>query len=193
MVDQYTTPPLYSDEARSQGIEGRVAVEVTVAPDGKARALQIVRGLGHGLDQNALVAVRDWHFVPATLNGRPIEATTRVDVEFSLKNAELNELIANDMATRIGPGVTPPQVVHRADPFYPPNITSPTPEGSVVLDAVIAENGIPHVIRVIRSLDWQFDEIAINALKEWRFSPAIKEGKPVKVRMNVAVEFTPHS
>jgi TonB family protein len=193
MVDQYTTPPLYSDEARSQGIEGRVAVEVTVAPDGKAKALQIVRGLGHGLDQNALVAVRDWHFVPATLNGRPIEATTRVDVEFSLKNAELNELIANDMATRIGPGVTPPQVVHRADPVYPPNITSTTPEGSVVLDAVIAENGIPHVIRVIRSLDWQFDESAINALKEWRFSPAIKDGKPVKVRMNVAVEFTPHS
>ena len=193
MVDQYTTPPLYSDEARSQGIEGRVAVEVTVATDGKAKALQIVRGLGHGLDQNALVAVRDWHFVPATLNGRPIEATTRVDVEFSLKNAELNELIANDMATRIGPGVTAPQVVHRADPVYPPNITSPTPEGLVVLDAVIAENGIPHVIRVIRSLDWQFDEIAINALKEWRFSPAIKDGKPVKVRMNVAVEFTPHS
>jgi TonB family protein len=193
IVDQYTTPPLYSDEARSQAIEGKVTVEVTVTPDGKARALQVVRGLGHGLDQNALVAVRDWHFVPATLNGRPIEVTTQVDVEFSLKNAELNELIANDMATRIGPGVTPPQVVHRADPVYPSDMTSAKPEGSVVLDAVIPENGIPHVIRVIRSLDWQFDEIAINALKEWRFSPAIKDGEPVKVRMNVAVEFTPHS
>jgi len=193
MVDQYTTPPLYSDEARSQGIEGKVIVEVTVTPDGKAMALQVVRGLGHGLDQNALLAVRDWHFVPATLNGRSIQGTTRVDVEFSLKNAELNELIANDMATRIGPGVTPPQVVHRVDPVYPANMTTPKPEGSVVLDAVIAENGIPHVIRVIRSLDWQFDEIAINALKEWRFSPAIKDGDPVKIRMNVAVEFTPHS
>ena len=193
MVDQYTSPPLYSDEARSKGIEGKITVEVTVSPDGRARALQVVRGLGHGLDQNALVAVRDWHFVPATVNGRPIEATTQVDVEFSLKNAELNELIANDMATRIGPGVTPPQVVHRADPVYPANTASPKREGSVVLDAVIPENGIPHVIRVIRSLDWQFDEIAINALKEWRFSPAIKDGEPVKVRMNVAVEFTPHS
>jgi len=166
---------------------------VTVSPDGKARVLQVVRGLGHGLDQNALVAVRDWHFVPETVNGKPIEATTRVDVEFSLKNAELNELIANDMATRIGPGVTQPQVVHRADPVYPENTASPKRDGSVVLDAVIPENGTPHVIRVIRSLDWQFDEIAINALKEWRFSPAIKDGEPVKVRMNVAVEFTPHS
>jgi TonB family protein len=193
MVDHYTNPPLYSDEARSKGIEGKVTVEVTVSPDGKARALHVARGLGHGLDQNALVAVRDWHFVPATLNGRPIQATTQVDVEFSLKNAELNELIANDMATRIGPGVTPPQVVHRADPVYPVSTALPKREGSVVLDAVIPENGIPHVIRVIRSLDWQFDEIAINALKEWRFSPAIKDGEPVKVRMNVAVEFTPHS
>jgi TonB family protein len=193
VVDQYTNPPLYSDEARGQGIEGKVTVEVTVGVDGKPRTLRVVNGLGYGLDQNALVAVRDWHFTPAKSNGRPIESTTRVDVEFSLKNAELNELIANDMATRIGPGVTPPQVVHREDPVYPANSASTKPEGAVVLDVVIPEDGVPRVIRVIRSLDWQFDESAINALKEWRFSPAMKDGKSVKVRMNVAVEFTPKS
>jgi TonB family protein len=189
VVDQYTTPPLYSDEARSRGVEGKVMVEVTVGRDGKAKALHVVRGLGYGLDQNALVAVRDWNFVPAKWNGRSIESAVHVDVEFSLKNAELNELIANDMATRIGPGVTPPQVIHRADPAYPANLSARKPEGAVVLDAVIPEDGKPRVIRVIRSLDWQFDETAINAFKEWRFSPAMKDGRPVKVRMNVAVEF----
>ena len=53
-----------------------------------------------------------------------------------------------------------------------------------MLDAIIPEDGIPRVIRVIRSLDWQFDESAINALQQWRFSPAMKDGNPVKVRMN---------
>jgi TonB family protein len=101
----------------------------------------------------------------------------------------LNESIANDMATRIGPGVTPPQVVYRSDPVSPANGQSVAPGGAVVLDAIIPEDGIPRVIRVIRSLDWQFDESAINALKQWRFSPAMKDGNPVKVRMNVAVEF----
>jgi TonB family protein len=193
VVDQYTTPPLYSDEARSQGVEGKVTIEVAVGVEGKAKALQVVRGLGYGLDQNALVAVRDWHFVPAKRNGHAVESITRLDVEFSLKTAELNELIANDMATQIGPGVTPPQVVHRADAIYPASMKAEKDQGAVVLDAVIPEDGVPRVIRVIRSLDWQFDEIAINSLKEWRFSPAMKDGKPVKVRMNVAVEFSPNS
>jgi TonB family protein len=190
-VDQYTSPPLYSDEARSLGVEGKVVLEVTVGVDGKPRDLQVTRGLGFGLDQNALVAVRDWHFVPGRRNGRSVESSIRVEVEFNLKTAELNESIANDMATRIGPGVTPPQVVYRSDPVSPANGQSVTPGGGVVLDAIIPEDGIPRVIRVIRSLDWQSDESAINALKQWRFSPAMKDGIPVKVRMNVAVEFAP--
>ena len=191
IVDQYTSPPLYSDEARSLGIEGTVVLEVTVGVDGKPRDLQVAHGLGFGLDQNALVAVRDWHFVPARRNGRPVDSSTEINVEFNLKTAELNESIANDMATRIGPGVTPPQVVYRSEPASLVNGHSAPDGGTVVLDAIIPEDGIPRVIRVIRSLDWQFDESAINALKQWRFSPAMKDGNPVKVRMNVAVEFSP--
>jgi TonB family protein len=190
-VDQYTTPPLYSDDARRLGVEGSVVLEVIVGVDGKPRRLHVIQGLGFGLDQNALVAVRDWHFVPGQRDGRPVEFPIRINVEFSLKNAELNESIANDMATRIGPGVTPPQVVYRSDPVYPADAQSAKPGGAVVLDTVIPENGVPRVIRVIRSLNWQFDETAINALKQWRFSPAMKDGNPVKVRMNVAVEFAP--
>jgi TonB family protein len=77
-VDQYTSPPLYSDEARSFGVEGKVVLEVAVGVDGKPMDLQVIRGLGFGLDQNALVAVRDWHFVPGRRNGRPVESSIRV-------------------------------------------------------------------------------------------------------------------
>jgi TonB family protein len=188
-VDQYTTPPLYSDEARARGIEGIVTVEVRVGVDGVAKRLQVVKGLGHGLDENALVAVRDWRFVPAQRNGVAMEAVTEIDVEFSLRNAELNEEIANDMATRVGPGVSPPQVVHRVEPQFPAAEDKTKATGVVVLDAVIQEDGIPRIVRVIRSLDWERDETAINALKQWRFSPATMDGRPVKVRMNVAVQF----
>jgi TonB family protein len=188
-VDQYTTPPLYSDEARMLRIEGVVTVEATVTSDGSVKRLHVVRGLGHGLDQNALLAVRDWRFVPARQHGIAIEATTLIDVEFSLRNAELNESIANDMATRIGPGVLPPQIVHRVEPSYSLKSLQSKPDGSVVLDAVILEDGTAKIVRVIRSLGWELDEVAVNALKEWRFSPAIKDGAPVRVRMNIAVNF----
>ena len=190
-LDHYTTPPLYSDEARMHGIEGIATVEVRVGVDGTVTRLQVLKGLGHGLDENALLAVRDWRFIPARRNGVLIEATTQIDVEFNLRNAELNEEIANDMATRVGPGVTPPQVVHRLEPQYSP--TTKHPAGAVVLDAVILEDGTPKIVRVIRSLDWELDETAINALKQWRFSPAMKDGRPVKVRMNIAVNFQSES
>jgi TonB family protein len=186
-IDQYTTPPLYSDAARMRGIEGVVTLEAVIGSDGTVRRLRVAKGLGHGLDENALLAVRDWRFVPARQNGTAVEATTRVDVEFSLRNAELNEEIANDMATRIGPGVSPPQVIHRVEPQYPAVASRQVPSGTVVLDAVILEDGTPKIVRVIRSLDWALDEIAINALEQWRFSPAMKDGVPARVRMNIAV------
>jgi TonB family protein len=189
-VEQYTTPPLYSDEARNRGIEGIVTLEVVIGAKGNVERLRVVKGLGYGLDENALLAVRDWRFVPAVRNGVPVEAATPIDVEFNLRTAELNELIANDMATRVGPGVSPPQVIHRIEPQYSGARAANKIPGAVILDAVVPEDGIPKIIRVIRSLDWQLDEIAINAVKQWRFSPAMKDGSPIKVRMNVAVNFT---
>jgi len=189
VIDQYTTPPLYSDEARARGVEGVVTVEARVGVDGVVKHLHVVKGLGHGLDENALLAVRDWRFIPAMRSGVPLEAITRIDVEFNLRTAELNEEIANDMATRIGPGVSPPQVVHRVEPEYFPNGAREKPAGAVVLDAIILEDGAPKIVRVIRSQNWELDEIAINALQQWKFSPATKDGRRVKVRMNIAVSF----
>ena len=52
---EYTTPPLYSDEARRRGIEGVVVVRTQVDLDGRATQSHVVTGLGYGLDQNALV------------------------------------------------------------------------------------------------------------------------------------------
>jgi len=187
-VIEYTTPPLYSDEAVKRGIEGIVRVEVRVGIDGRPRNLRIVKGLGFGLDENALLAVREWKFTPGRRSGKAEETIREVSVEFSLRNAELNEAIANDMATRVGPGVVPPRIIHRVDPSYAGG-RDLAHAGPVVLDAVIQENGVPRVVRVVRSLSWELDENAIGALIQWRFSPAIKDGLPVKVRMNVEMTF----
>jgi TonB family protein len=185
LVEQYSSPPLYSDEARAQGIEGTVTVEVFVDVNGNAEVRRVVRGLGFGLDENALVAVRRWRFIPGAQNGRAVGMSTLVDVEFSLRTAELNELIANDMASRVGPGVTPPGIVRRVEPLY----RAEESQGPVVLDVVVQEDGTPKIVRVIQSQSWKLDESAITAVEQWRFSPATMDGMPVRVRLNVAVDF----
>jgi TonB family protein len=184
-VVEYTTPPLYSDEARGRGIQGIVTVGARVNVDGTVSDTRIVRGLGFGLDQNALVALRQWRFRAGTRAGVPVTMDAEIDVEFSLRSEAVNELIANDMATRVGPGVTAPRAV-RVFGLWP---RRPKVQGTVVLDVVLLEDGTPKIVRVLQSLDPELDEGAIRNFERWRFSPAMKNGRPVKVRMNAEVHF----
>ena len=184
-IIEYTTPPLYSDEARSRGVEGVVTVGARVESDGQVSAVRVVRGLGFGLDQNAVVALRQWRFRPGTRTGLPVAMDAEIDIEFSLRNDAVNALIANDMATRVGPGVTPPSAV-RVFGLWPRH---PKIRGTVVLDVVLLEDGTPKIVRILQSLDPELDERAVRNFEQWRFSPAIKNGRPVKVRMNAEVNF----
>src|SRR6185295_16338528 len=107
-----------------------------------------------------------------------------VDIEFDLRSEAVNELIANDMATLVGPDVTPPRVVRRSR-LAPAASAS----GSVVLDVVLLQDGSPKIIRILRSLNAEADESAVRHFEQWRFTPAMKNGVPIKVRMNAEVRF----
>ncbi|HEX5109247.1 MAG TPA: M56 family metallopeptidase [Vicinamibacterales bacterium] len=181
-VLEYTTPPLYSTEARRDGVEGVVVVRARIDIDGRARSLRILSGLGAGLDQNALVALRQWLFRPGTRNGVAEAMDADVDIDFSLRQETLNELIANDMATQVGPGVTPPRAIVSVQP---PRI--PGARATVVLDVVLLENGIPKILRILQSAGTDLDEAAVRTFEQWRFSPAARGDTPVKVRMTAEV------
>ena len=108
-----------------------------------------------------------------------------IDIEFNLQSEAVNAMIANDMATLVGPGVTPPQVVRTADTSAP----RVHARGSVVLDVVLLEDGTPKIVRILQSLTPEADESAVRHFERWRFTPAMKSGVPVKVRMNAEVRF----
>jgi TonB family protein len=54
---------------------------------------------------------------------------------------------------------------------------------------VVGPEGVPREIRVARLLSPEFNEAAMNTVKNWKFSPATKDGKPVAVQINVRVNF----
>jgi len=76
--------PDYTDEARSQRIEGEVLVRVMFSASGDVRVLDVVRGLGHGLDANALRAAQQIKFKPAQRDGQPVDSTATVHIVFQL-------------------------------------------------------------------------------------------------------------
>jgi periplasmic protein TonB len=61
----YCPDPQYTDEAREAKLQGKVTLRVVVGADGRAAQIQIVQGIGLGLDDRAVQSVRTWRFVPA--------------------------------------------------------------------------------------------------------------------------------
>lgn len=61
----YCPDPQYTDEAREAKLQGKVTLQVLVGADGRASQIRIVQGIGLGLDDRAVEAIRRWKFVPA--------------------------------------------------------------------------------------------------------------------------------
>jgi TonB family protein len=86
-VEVYFKPvPAYTQEARQLHLEGEVLVRVTFGAAGDLRVEQVVRGLGHGLDESALHAAQQIRFRPAKRNGEPYDSTALVHIVFELAN-----------------------------------------------------------------------------------------------------------
>jgi TonB family protein len=84
-VEILTKPrPEYSAEARRLRIEGEVLLELSFGATGETRVLRVVRGLGHGLDENAMAAAREIRFRPAQRDGAAVDSAAVVHIIFQL-------------------------------------------------------------------------------------------------------------
>ena len=75
----------YTEDARTRGITGDVFLEIVIRSDGTVGDVKILRGLGFGLDERAVTAVRNWKFSPARRLGTAVDVIVEVEVEFSLR------------------------------------------------------------------------------------------------------------
>ena len=80
----YRPDPEYSEEARKAKYQGTVVLGLVVDSSGRPRGLKVERGLGMGLDEKALEAVRNWKFEPAEKDGKPVAVAISVEVQFRL-------------------------------------------------------------------------------------------------------------
>ncbi|MEW5976331.1 MAG: energy transducer TonB [Acidobacteriota bacterium] len=81
----YRVEPLYSEEARKAKYQGVVVLSAIVRKDGTLEILKIVRGLGLGLDESAIQALRKWRFRPGMKDGVPVDVVLNVEVNFTLR------------------------------------------------------------------------------------------------------------
>jgi protein TonB len=85
--------------------------------------------------------------------------------------------------------ISPPRIAIPGDPNYEDALRHAKTIETVVLELVVTPNGLPKDFTVAKSLGPELDKKAIEAVKTWRFEPAIKDGKPVMVKIRVEVKF----
>src|SRR5688572_4198484 len=89
------------------------------------------------------------------------------------------------------PNVTPPQVLEHVDPAYPRSMLARAVDTTVVVAVVVERDGSVSDATIAESGGAEFDEVALAAVKQWRFAPAMRGGTAVRARIRVPFHFAP--
>ena len=90
---------------------------------------------------------------------------------------------------KIGGGVSSPVLVYQVEPEFSEEARRAKFMGVVTVDIIVNPQGLPQNIRVVRGVGMGLDQKAVEAVKQYRFKPAMEAGKPVAVEMYVEVNF----
>ncbi|HUL71659.1 MAG TPA: TonB family protein [Vicinamibacterales bacterium] len=90
---------------------------------------------------------------------------------------------------RVGGGIKEPTKIHDVRPVYPADAQAAHTQGIVILETVIGPQGNVTDARVMRSVSASLDQAAVDAVRQWVFTPTLVNGVPVPVIMTVTVNF----
>ena len=97
--------------------------------------------------------------------------------------------IPDDQIRKVGGAVSGPRVIYHVVPEFSEQARREKFVGQVVVGLIVDTDGMPQQIHVVRGVGHGLDEKAIEAISHYRFRPAMANGKPVPVRVNVEVNF----
>ena len=110
-------------------------------------------------------------------------------VYWKLNDARFQSREIGEGVFRVGEITDPPTILFKVDPQYSEEARKARYQGTVVLEAIIRSDGTVKILRVVRGLGFGLDEKAIEAVRQWRFRPGMRNGEPVDVELNIEVNF----
>jgi len=92
----------------------------------------------------------------------------------------------------VGGGVSAPQVVHSAEPAFTDEARRANYQGNVSVQLIVDSQGNPQNVRLVSHLGMGLDDKAIEAVRQYKFKPAMYQGHPVAVQIIIDVDFHLH-
>lgn len=134
----------------------------------------------------AIEAVKQWRYDP------PFEGPLAFDVSVPLGPQRPNLLGAAPFPgtpVRVGGAVMAPVKTRHVNPVYPPIAESARVQGVVILEVLISAEGQVQDARILRSIPL-LDQAALDAVRQWEFTPTLLNGQPTPIVMTATVQFT---
>jgi protein TonB len=94
-----------------------------------------------------------------------------------------------EQVLRLAPEMTPPRAIVLTQPIYPEVARKARRQGTVIVEAVIDRAGYVVDARILREVGLGCGDAAVNAIRTWRYAPALLNGRPVSVYLTVTVSF----
>jgi TonB family protein len=202
--------PVYPLDAQQAGIQGVQIFEISVDPSGVVLDVRALRG-NYLLVRAAMDAVLQWTFsewagperrlMTVTVNfmlgtpPHPVSPPEPGQTHLQAQPASGSPVqygAATDWppeAVRVGGNIRPPTKTVDARAVYPAAELKAGVQGVVICDLLIGPDGKVKDVRVLRSIP-VLDQAAVDAVRQWEFTPTLLNGNPIPVIVTVSVNFT---
>jgi TonB family protein len=177
-------PPVFPEAAaRRKIMSGSAQIEFLIDPSGAVRVPRIVSATAPEFGWSAASAVLLYRFAPPQKDGKPALVRVSVPVSFQRPAFQPGQPVdAWDMQSL-------PSVIEQKAPVFPADLKQRGVTGMVDVGFIVDERGMVARTYVLYSTERGFETPALEAVKNWKFKPAMRDGKPVAVRMAVPINF----
>ena len=204
--------PIYPMAAASNGVQGKVWIQLLVSETGDVESADIMSG-EPDLARAAQEAMKKWKFKPYIRNGKPVKVNTKMPFDFAFKDKVVDANVPPDSSAnapaspadttgtsgagssenlpqklRVSSGVANGLKVHDVQPIYPPEARMNHIQGVVLFQATIGKDGLIHDLKVMSGHP-VLAEAAKGAVEQWRYRPYVLKGNPVEVETTIKVVF----
>ena len=202
--------PVYPADAEQAKIQGVQILEVSISPSGDVLDARALRG-NYALVRAAMDTVLQWKFsewpgperrvMVVTVNYTLDNSTQSVPVPASsltagqvrpIPGSPVQYGTATDWppeAIRTGGTIEPPTKIVDVRPVCPAAVLKAGVQGDVICDLLVASDGKVKDVRVLQSSP-SLDQAAVDAVRQWEFTPTLLNGNPIPVVVTVTVSFT---
>lgn len=198
--------PLFPLPLKADGItRGHAIIVIGVDTGGKLSDWLVVGYTHESFARSCIAALKEWRFTPARLDGVPVPAQIRLTFDFTVEGAVISANIVNHFLFDNIEGMGDGRYVYRlhaaaeidrvparlntTQPRYAEEAAKQGVQGKLQVHFYIDEQGAVRMPSVEASAHPYLAETAVNAVREWKFEPATRHGRPVLVAASQEFDF----